>query len=62
MKKIFFALAVLCSVSACTKHDPFDALLGDVWILSRFAPESMIRITAGFVRVNENEVVVCAEV
>ena len=24
--------------------------------------ESMIRITAGFVRVNENEVVVCAEV
>lgn len=40
MKKIFFAVAVLCSVSACTKHDPFDALLGDVWILSRFAPEN----------------------
>ena len=40
MKKIFFALAVLCSVSACTKHDPFDSLLDEVWILSRFAPDN----------------------
>ena len=41
MRKILFALIALCLlVSGCTKHDPFDSLLGEVWILSRFAPEN----------------------
>lgn len=44
-------------------HAPIISSLaeGNVVYVSEGA-ESMIRIAAGFVRVNENEVVVCAEV
>ena len=40
MRKIIFAIAAICSLASCTKHDPFDSLPGEVWILSRFAPEN----------------------
>lgn len=46
-----------------SNHAPIISSLheGNVVYVSEGA-ESMIRIAAGFVRVNENEVVVCAEV
>lgn len=35
MKK-YFAIAILVTLAACTKHDPFDLLQRDVWILSKY--------------------------
>lgn len=40
MRKIFFVFAVVFTLAACTKHDPFDNLDGEVWILSRFAQDN----------------------
>ena len=42
MKKILFALTVVVSLAACTKHDPFDNLKGgEVWILSKYAADDV---------------------
>ena len=41
MKKLLFAISIVLTLAACTKHDPFDNFEdGDLWILSRFLPEN----------------------
>ena len=40
MRKIFFVLAIVFISAACTKHDPFDNLDGEAWILSLFAQDN----------------------
>jgi len=46
MKKILFLIALLHLASACTKHDPFDNLGEEVWILSKFVEGNVENITA----------------
>jgi hypothetical protein len=46
MKKMLFAIMLGFAFTACTKHDPFDNIVGNpdaeepLWILSRFLPEN----------------------